>query len=40
MIRSGKVKVTIGSRYPLREAAEAHQALEARETSGSVLLLP
>jgi NADPH2:quinone reductase len=40
MIRSGKVKVTIGSRYPLREAAEAHRALEARETSGSVLLLP
>ena len=26
--------------FPLAEAAAAHRALEARETSGKVLLLP
>lgn len=40
MIRGGKVKVTIGGRYRLTEAAEVHRALEARETSGSVVLIP
>lgn len=40
MIRGGKVKVTVGLRYPLDEVAEAHRALEARQTTGSVLLLP
>ncbi|WP_300975124.1 quinone oxidoreductase [Sphingomonas sp. LHG3406-1] len=40
MIRAGKVKVTIGGRFPLSEAAEVHRRLEARETSGSVLLIP
>ena len=40
MLRSGKVKVEIGRRYPLKEAAEAHRALEARETIGATVLLP
>ncbi len=40
MIRDGKLKVTIGGRFPLNEAAEVHRRLEARETSGSVLLIP
>jgi NADPH2:quinone reductase len=40
MLRSRKVELTIGGRYKLSEAAEVHRALEARETSGSVLLLP
>ncbi len=40
MIRSGKVQVTIGARYPLVEAARAHAELEGRKTIGSVLLLP
>lgn len=40
MIRSGKVKVTIGQRYPLREVARAHEDLEARRTTGSTILLP
>ncbi|WP_344696723.1 quinone oxidoreductase [Sphingomonas rosea] len=40
MIRSGKVRVTIGGRMALTEAAEAHRRLEARETTGSFLLLP
>lgn len=40
MITSGKVKVTIGQRYPLEEAAQAHRDLEGRETHGSTLLIP
>ena len=40
MIRSGKVAVRIGARYSLDQAAEAHRALEARQTTGSSLLLP
>ncbi|UVO50882.1 quinone oxidoreductase [Sphingomonas sp. SUN019] len=40
MIRSGKVRVTIGQRYPLLEAAQAHTDLEARRTTGSTLLIP
>ena len=34
------VRVEIGRRYPLREAAEAHRALEAGETVGSTILIP
>lgn len=40
MIRSGKVAVTIGQRYPLLEAAQAHIDLEARRTTGSTVLIP
>ncbi len=40
MIGSGKVKVTVGQTYPLRDAAQAHADLEARRTTGSTLLLP
>ncbi|MCY4452422.1 MAG: SRPBCC family protein [Immundisolibacterales bacterium] len=32
--------VEIGARYPLHEAASAHRALEAGETTGSTILLP
>ncbi len=39
-ILSGAIRVEIGRTYPLVEAAEAHGALEARETTGSVVLLP
>lgn len=35
---SGAVKVRIGQRFPLAEAAEAHRALEARTTTGSTVL--
>lgn len=38
MVRSGKVNIEIGQRYPLAEAAEAHRALESRATSGSTVL--
>lgn len=39
-IRSGTLSITIGSRYPLAEAAAAHTALESRATTGKVLLIP
>ena len=38
MIGSGKVKVAVRQRFALRDAAEAHRALEARQTSGSTVL--
>ncbi|MDE2436126.1 MAG: quinone oxidoreductase [Sphingomonadales bacterium] len=40
MIASGKVKVSIGQTYALKDAAQAHRDLEARRTTGSTLLLP
>ena len=40
MIESGAVPVKIGARFPLAEAADAHRALEARQTTGSTLLTP
>lgn len=39
-IQSGAIKVAIGARFSLEEAAKAHRALEGRETTGSVVLLP
>lgn len=39
-IRSGKLHVRIGQTYPLAEAAQAHRDLEARKTTGKLLLIP
>ncbi len=39
-LASGAVVVRIGQRFALRDAAAAHAALEARQTTGSTLLLP
>jgi NADPH2:quinone reductase len=36
----GDLDVRIGARYALRDAAEAHRALEGRTTTGKVLLIP
>jgi NADPH:quinone reductase len=38
VIESGKVKVEVKQRFPLKDAAEAHRALEARKTTGSTVL--
>jgi NADPH:quinone reductase len=40
VVSSGKVKIEIGTRFALKDAAEAHRALEARETTGSTILIP
>jgi NADPH:quinone reductase len=32
--------VRIGAKYDLQDTADAHRALEGRETTGKVLLLP
>jgi NADPH2:quinone reductase len=40
VVQSGSVKIEIGQRWPLSQAAEAHHALEARRTTGSSLLVP
>ncbi|NJM33813.1 MAG: zinc-binding dehydrogenase [Rhodomicrobium sp.] len=39
-LRSGIIRVNTGLTLPLREAAEAHRALESRRTSGSIVLVP
>lgn len=38
MVLSGKVKVEIGQTLALKDAADAHRALEARKTTGSTVL--
>ena len=40
VLRAKKVKVTIGQEFPLKDAAEAHRALESRQTIGSTVLIP
>jgi NADPH:quinone reductase len=39
-ITAGRVSVRIGGRYPLANAGKAHEDLEARRTTGKLLLLP
>ena len=39
-VGNGDVTIHIGRKWPLAEAAEAHRALEARETTGSIVLTP
>ena len=39
-IGQGKLKLWIGAEFPLQDAATAHQALEARKTTGKLLLIP
>lgn len=40
MFRQGIININIGQRYALQDAAQAHRDLEARKTTGSVILLP
>ena len=39
-VASGALKVRIGHRYKLEDAAQAHRDLEGRKTTGKVLLVP
>ena len=40
LVGKGIVKINVNHSYPLREAAQAHRDLEARKTTGSIVLLP
>jgi NADPH:quinone reductase len=40
LIRDGKLSVLIGARYALAQARQAHVDLQARKTTGKILLLP
>ena len=38
VVASGKVRINVNQRFALKDAADAHKALEARATSGSTIL--
>jgi NADPH2:quinone reductase len=40
VVQSGAVTINVNQRFPLREAAAAHRALEGRQTTGSTVLQP
>jgi len=40
VVGSGAVKISVNQTYPLKDAAQAHIALESRKTTGSTVLLP
>lgn len=40
VVTSGAVKIEVNQTYALKDAAAAHRALEARETTGSTVLIP
>ncbi|HUO38126.1 MAG TPA: zinc-binding dehydrogenase, partial [Mycobacterium sp.] len=39
-IEDGVLTIRVSERYPLAEAARTHRDLEARKTTGAVVLLP
>ena len=39
-IDEGRLRVSVGARFDLADAGEAHRALESRATTGKVLLIP
>ena len=40
VVRGGKVRIEINHTYALKDAAQAHRDVEARNTTGSVVLIP
>jgi NADPH2:quinone reductase len=40
VVASGQVRIHVEQRYPLERVQEAHRVLEARQTTGSTILLP
>ena len=40
MVLEGKIRPDVRQTFPLRDAAQAHRALESRATSGATVLLP
>ncbi len=39
MVSSGKIRITISKTYPLQDAPRAHADMEARKTTGSIVLV-
>jgi NADPH:quinone reductase len=39
-VLSGQLQIRVGRKYPLAEAAQAHEDLQARRTTGKLLLVP
>jgi NADPH:quinone reductase len=39
-VKSGKVKIEVNHKYALKDAVQAHRDLQARKTTGSVILVP
>jgi NADPH2:quinone reductase len=40
VVARGAVTIRVNQSFPLRDAAEAHRALESRKTTGSTVLVP
>jgi NADPH:quinone reductase len=40
VVKDGHVKIDVNQEFPLKDAAEAHRALEGRKTSGATVLIP
>jgi NADPH2:quinone reductase len=40
VVTSGKVKIPVNQKYPLKDARKAHSDLENRKTTGSSILIP
>ncbi|HSI67650.1 MAG TPA: quinone oxidoreductase [Planococcus sp. (in: firmicutes)] len=40
LIQTGKLKIHISKRFPLEQAAKAHELLESRRSTGKVMLIP
>ena len=38
MVAAGKIRINVNQRFALKDAAQAHRALEARATTGSTVL--
>jgi NADPH2:quinone reductase len=40
VVKTGKVKIEVNQRYPVKDAVQAHKDLESRKTTGSTVLMP
>jgi NADPH2:quinone reductase len=40
VVTTGAVKIPVHAHFPLSEAAQAHRALEGRQTTGATVLVP
>lgn len=40
LLRSGKIRLQVGARFPLEQAAQAHTLMESRQSTGKILLYP